>query len=107
VPVYYGCKNLTKYFPDQSYVYINIEHPEEAIQTIKQLIANSDWATRLPFICEARELVLNKYQVLAGASNILRQIKISEKKLIVLKPVKPGITKRISNLFAKLIYKNA
>ncbi len=103
VPVYYGCKNIGKYFPERSFITIDIEDPSRAIKKIAEVISQDDWQSRLPYITEARQLVLNKYQPLAGAANILRQIRSSEKKSIVLKPVLPGIVEKIKKGLAKLL----
>jgi hypothetical protein len=107
VPIYYGCSNISNYFPEKAFVKINIEDAGKSIETITRLLSGDEWQMRLSYLKEARDLVLNKYQPLAGASNILRQIKISDKKMIVLKPVKPGIQQKIKRLFAKIGHRNA
>lgn len=63
LPIYYGCTNLSKYFPDESFVSIDINKPDEAVEIIRQTIAEDGWSHRLDAIREARELVLNKYQL--------------------------------------------
>lgn len=98
VPVYYGCKNIGKYFPERSFISIDIEKPIEAIDKIRQIIENNDWPERIGALQEARELVLNKYQPLAGAAGILRQTKPTEKKKICLKSVPDRLLRKIKNL---------
>jgi glycosyltransferase involved in cell wall biosynthesis len=61
-PIYYGCTNLEDYFPKESFLRIDIEKPDEAIQTIKEIIRKDTWKERLPTLEEARKLVLNKHQ---------------------------------------------
>lgn len=100
VPVYYGCKNIGKYFPEKSFIQINIGEPQKAIEQIRQIIAQNDWPERMGALQEARELVLNKYQPLAGAAAILRQIQPSVKSKIILKPVPGRLVKRIKNIFS-------
>lgn len=102
IPIYYGCNNISKYFPEKSFVKINIDDVANTIETITSLIARNDWEERLPYLEEARNLVLNKYQPLAGASDILRQIKISKKKMIVLRGVQPGLSQKIKKAVAKI-----
>lgn len=103
VPLYYGCKNIERYFPAGSYIKIDINHPSEAIGNIRSLLANDDWNSRIEALREARELVLHKYQPLAGAAGILRQKKpASGKKNIILKPVEPGLLKKIKTALSKL-----
>jgi Glycosyltransferase family 10 (fucosyltransferase) C-term len=98
VPVYYGCKNIGKYFPEKSFINIDIEEPIIAIEKIRQIIENDDWQERIGALQEARELVLNKYQPLAGAAGILRQTKPTVKAKINLKPVSDRLLRKIKNL---------
>ncbi|PKN51132.1 MAG: hypothetical protein CVU55_13440 [Deltaproteobacteria bacterium HGW-Deltaproteobacteria-13] len=62
VPFYYGCTNLEEYFPEESFIRINIDHPEIAVDQIQSAIQNNEWEKRLPALKTARELILNKYQ---------------------------------------------
>jgi hypothetical protein len=88
VPVYYGATNIGKYFPAKSFIQIDIRKPVEAIKKINELLTNDNWTERLPALLEARALVLNKYQPLAGAAAILRDIKTAEtKQSIFLQPL--------------------
>jgi hypothetical protein len=103
VPLYYGCKNIGKYFPARSFITIDIANTGKAIEQIRQLISEDDWQSRLDDLEEARELVLNKYQPLAGAANILRQIKTSEKKMVTIKPVHPGLPEKIRKAVNKFL----
>ena len=52
---------------------------------------------------EARELVLNKYQPLAGASHIIRELPPSELLELEIKPVKHNLVYRVLQSFHKLI----
>jgi hypothetical protein len=63
VPFYYGCTNLEKYFPSGSFVRLDINNPNRAIEIIQDTIRNDEWIHRLPYLREARELVLKKYQL--------------------------------------------
>jgi Glycosyltransferase family 10 (fucosyltransferase) C-term len=104
VPLYYGCKNIGQYFPEKSFITIDIQNPETAIRKIEEVLIDDDWSSRLEAVKEARELVLNNYQPLAGAVNAFRQIKGSpEKKTIVLNPVHPGLREKISAAIYKLV----
>jgi len=87
VPLYYGCKNIGKYFPEKSFIPINILEPAAAIRKIREVIDNDDWDSRMGALKEARDLVLNKFQPLAGAAEILRALPASEKKRVMIKPV--------------------
>ena len=63
LPIYYGCINLEEYFPPDSFVRVDIEDVEGSVIAIKKIIAEDTWQKRLPAIKEARDLVLNKYQL--------------------------------------------
>ncbi|HMK04835.1 MAG TPA: glycosyltransferase family 10 [Ferruginibacter sp.] len=102
VPVYYGCTNIKNYFPKGSFIEIDIEEPASAIEKISEIIKNDDWQERLPAIKEARELVLNKYQPLAAAAAILRQIKPSPKQEMILEPVPGTLLRKIRNAVRKI-----
>ena len=97
VPIYFGCTNIDTYFPENSFIHINIHEADKAIRKIEEVIANDNWLSRLPAVIEARSLALNKYQPLAGAADIFRQIKGSDKKQdVLLKPITPTIKKKLS-----------
>jgi hypothetical protein len=62
MPIYYGCKKIDKFFPKGSYYNIDITK-KGAEQEIYELI-NSDYAQEnLEQLLEARDLVLNKYNI--------------------------------------------
>lgn len=63
VPIYYGCKNLEKYFPKESFIKIDITEPETSLKIIKQNASISGWRLRLAGLEKARDLVLRKYQL--------------------------------------------
>ena len=98
VPVYYGCKNIGKFFPEKSFIQIDIEEPAKAIEKMRQVMEYDDWQERIPALQEARELALNKYQPLAGAAGILRKTQPSKKKIVQLKPVPDRLLRKIKAL---------
>lgn len=103
VPFYYGCKNIHKFFPEKSYIWIDINDPEAAIRTIKEELSSGNWHSRLDAVKEARELVLNKYQPVAAAASIFREIPVSnEKKSITLKNSSDLIGRLMYSLSSKL-----
>jgi hypothetical protein len=72
VPLYHGCENLEEYFPADSFIRINIERPEEAIRTIRKVLAEDDWERRLPALEEARRRVLYDFQLFPHLAGLLR-----------------------------------
>ncbi len=63
LPFYFGCTNLDKYFPKDSYIWIDISDPKKALATMKEAIENREWEKRLDAIKEARSLLLDKYNL--------------------------------------------
>jgi hypothetical protein len=63
VPLYYGCSNLERYFPPDSFLRIDIDRPRGALETIRRAIDGDDWERRLPALEEARNRVLGQYQM--------------------------------------------
>jgi hypothetical protein len=65
-PFYWGCPNIADYFPDGAVTPINIYDPEGAIATIERAIAEQRYEASLRQVAEARDLVLNKYNLFAA-----------------------------------------
>ncbi|MEO7567653.1 MAG: glycosyltransferase family 10 [Aestuariivirga sp.] len=64
MPFYFGAPDVTKYFPAKSMVQIDPDDPK-VFDKIRE-ISNSDlYLERLPFILEAKELTLKKYNIFA------------------------------------------
>lgn len=72
VPIYFGCANLEKYFPADSFIRIDIEKPAEAIKIIKRVLREDDWERRLPALEEARRRVLYEYQIFPMLARLLK-----------------------------------
>ncbi len=96
VPIYFGCTNIAEYFPEQSYIWININEPQIAIANIKKILANDDWQSRLPYLKIARELVLNKYHPLACMYNYMQNAnQTATPNNVSFKPYKMSIAKEV------------
>jgi hypothetical protein len=74
MPFYYGCSNLEKYFPGDSFVRIDINRPSESLQIIEQTIRDSIWEKKLDAIAEARERVLTKYNLFPAMKEKIQAI---------------------------------
>ncbi len=62
-PFYYGCKNIDKYFPPNSYIPIDINDFAKTIEVIDQSIENNTYEKNIELIEESRNLVLYKYNL--------------------------------------------
>lgn len=73
LPIYHGCPNAADYFPEDSFISINIENPEGALAAIQAAIVPGEYERRLPAIREARRRVLEQYNLFAMLSRIIEQ----------------------------------
>lgn len=64
-PIYYGCPNINKYFDSSALTVIDITNPEEAIRIIESCIDESRYEYAKQKIEEARNDVLNRYNLFA------------------------------------------
>jgi hypothetical protein len=76
LPLYYGCPNLETYFPEESFIRIDIMKPEEAVAKVRDAIENGEWEKRLEAIREARDLVLNRYNFFAQVECLVKSYRI-------------------------------
>jgi len=79
MPIYYGTMNMEKYFPENSFRYVDIrsEDPKVIEQEVKKVIdiVNSDFREKnISAMAEARELMLDKYQTFAMVHDIINNL---------------------------------
>ena len=72
IPIYYGCTNLEEYFPPQSFIRIQIDPPEKGIESVKKILKKDNWESRIPALAEARNRVLQRYQLFPHLSRLIR-----------------------------------
>ncbi len=65
LPFYYGCPNASEYFPENSFIPVDIKDIEGSYKIIRNAIDSGEYEKRLPQILEARRLVLEKYNLFA------------------------------------------
>jgi len=71
LPFYYGCPNAADYFPEESFIPIDINDPDGAFEIISRSIQDNEYEKRLPFILEARRRVLNEYNLFSVLSRVI------------------------------------
>lgn len=72
VPIYYGCPNMSDYFPRDSYVSINLENYEESLEIIADLLKKpNEYERRLDAVGEARQRILGKYNLPSMLSDFI------------------------------------
>jgi hypothetical protein len=73
LPFYFGCPNAADYFPEGSFLPIDIFDPPGAARIIRAAIENNEYEKRLPLILEARRRVLYEYNHFAVISRLIEQ----------------------------------
>lgn len=76
-PIYYGCPNIEKYFPENALTRIDLLQPEKAIAIIEECLAHKRYEQTQTKIQEARDAVLNRHNffpmVIAHLNRLARQ----------------------------------
>lgn len=71
VPIYWGAKNILSYFPEKSIIKINPNNLQESFEIIKRAVDEDYFSSNIEAIAEARDLVLNKYQLFPHVSGLI------------------------------------
>lgn len=101
IPIYWGCTNLEEYFPEKSFIRIDVEKPAEAAEVIQSL-DKDEYRSRYPALIEARRLIMEKYQPLAKISELLSEGNPEPKSEVRISPVLPNpYLKRIYGRFTE------
>ncbi|MGE5318981.1 MAG: glycosyltransferase family 10 domain-containing protein [Hyphomicrobiaceae bacterium] len=74
LPFYCGCPNAGAYFPEDSFIRIDIRDPQGALATIRAAIANNEYEKRLPALMEARRRVMFEYNLFAVAAREIARL---------------------------------
>lgn len=72
VPVYVGCPNITDYFPEDSYIALDITDPTSAAEVINGL-TEEEYLKRRPSVLEAKKRVLFEYNLFAVLSDYIEK----------------------------------
>ena len=88
-PIYYGCTNLNKYFPESSFARIDINDWETSIDTIRKVIREDRFASSEAERMTAKDLVLDEYNLFPMISRLVEGGTIHGRpERLVLKPEK-------------------
>ena len=68
---YHGAPNAADYFPEQSFIPIDIHRFDEALDIIRTAIAAGEYEKRLPAIQEARKLALGRWATFPQLAEII------------------------------------
>ena len=70
IPIYWGCKNIDKYFPKDCYYNIDI-FDENSYEKVIEIINKPITQKNIDALKEARKLILNKYNIWSTIENII------------------------------------
>ena len=73
LPFYSGCPDAAAYFPEESFIPIDMEDPQAAAETIREAMAGDEYERRLPAIVEARRRVLEEYNIANVVGNVIAE----------------------------------
>lgn len=68
LPFYAGCPNAAEYFPEESFIPVDMRDPEGAAERIRRAVRDREYDKRLPAILEARRRVLFEHNLFAVLS---------------------------------------
>ena len=86
LPIYHGCPNIERYFAAESLVRINIDRPQEAIEIIEQVLAESRYERVRDAIWESRWRVLDEHNLFALVARLLDSWPMGERENVVIHP---------------------
>lgn len=78
LPFYCGCPNLSDYFPEESFIRIDIHDVDNAVATIRTAVANNEFEKRLSAIIEAKRRVMYEYNLFAVAAQHIARLHRSD-----------------------------
>lgn len=65
LPLYFGAPNAAEYFPEESFIPIDIREAAGAIETVRRAVRDDEYSRRLPAIREAKRRVLEEHNLFA------------------------------------------
>ncbi len=71
LPFYVGCPNAADYFPEESFIPLDIEDVERSVAIIREAVKEDAYARRVGAIQEARRRVLEAYGFFATVSRLI------------------------------------
>ncbi len=104
-PIYYGCKNVDEYFPDEAYCKIDIHNFEASVKAIDKLLAEDVYEHRREALEKSKELVLEEYNMFNYIASCLDRLDPNAPKSKVL--IRPAKSMHdLHNIYLYLIERN-
>ena len=98
VPIYCGCPNINQYFPDRAFELIDITDVAGSLERIPRLLASSDYTQRLPALRQARDLVLNRYNLFNLMADFCQQLSLTASATMIRLQPEPKPSRFVKNL---------
>jgi len=98
-PIYSGCPNLNQYFPLGSYISIDISDFKGSVEKLQAILNSNCFDASIPVLAQARDLVLNKYNIF----NIIQEIcdkpanELKKVRLLPVREFKGSIFERVGS----------
>jgi hypothetical protein len=73
LPLYHGCPNAAEYFPEESFIPLDIYHFGAAKERIAKALRDDEYSRRLPAIREARRLALEEYATFPQLARLITE----------------------------------
>lgn len=77
-PIYHGCKNISEYFPKESFIKIDIYNADEAIEIIRTVINSNIAEQSREHLLEARRRVMHEHNVFGMLARVARDLLAKE-----------------------------
>lgn len=74
MPVYYGCPNAELYFPEESFLRIDINDLEESFETIRKAITDKWYDKHLTAILESRRRIIEEYAPIPNITRLINML---------------------------------
>ncbi|MCQ2227141.1 MAG: glycosyltransferase family 10 [Bacteroidales bacterium] len=87
VPIYFGCPNISEYFPSEAVIVIDIHDKERTCSQIERILQNPQavYIERFPYILTARNYILDRYNIFPMLENFFTSIERTSNEIRLLK----------------------
>jgi len=75
MPLYFGCNAIENFFPKNSFIQID-PNDKHIDLFLKEIVTSTKWEDNLEAISEARELILNEYQLFPFLYNQIKDLEL-------------------------------
>lgn len=107
-PIYYGCKNISNYFPETAFASIDINNFDQAVQIIDKVIHEEQYEKNIEVLKECKHKILNEYNIFDYIAKICDSLDPNLPKTnVVIKPCVSLLNKRnlLHYVFMRNYYK--